>query len=292
MTPERWQKVKELFHAVINCDAAERSAFLERACASDTALRQEVEELLANDEKTAHLLDRPVIGLMADLLGEEPSASLLGQTIGAYKIEREIGRGGMGEVYLARDTRLNRPVAIKLLPESFTKDAEHIRRFQQEARAASVLNHPNIVTIHEVAEFDGKRLLVSEYIEGQTLREMIQHDSLKLEEALDIAIQTANALGAAHAAGIVHRDIKPENIMVRSDGYVKVLDLGLAKLVERPQQESPADSQTAADWSTQDLKAKSGRVHCSAIKGSDERSEKLIPDFVASPEESPCAADV
>src|SRR5262249_13539256 len=155
------------------------------------------------------------------------------QIVGTYRIEREIGRGGMGEVYLACDTRLDRPVALKRLPANFAGDADRVTRFQREARASSSLNHPNIVTIHEVAESDGQRCIVSEFVDGKTLRELMRNGRLSLDQVLDIAIQTASALSAAHNAGIVHRDIKPENIMVRPDGYVKVLDFGLAKLTER-----------------------------------------------------------
>jgi serine/threonine protein kinase len=139
----------------------------------------------------------------------------------------------MGEVYLARDTRLDRPVALKLLPSSLTSDPDRVRRFEREARAASSLSHPNIITVHEIGEEDGLRFIVTEYVEGRTLRELIESGGLNLPQALDTAIQVASALQAAHRVGVVHRDVKPENVMVREDGYVKVLDFGLAKLAER-----------------------------------------------------------
>ena len=233
MTPERWQQVKQLFDAALERSDSERVAFLDRACTGDAALRREVNTLLALHESSSDVLDDTVGAMAEKLLADEQSESLIGQTVGTYKVEREIGRGGMGEVYLARDTRLDRPVAIKLLPASFLNDADRVRRFQQEARAASSLNHPNIVTIHEVAETGGQRLLVSEYVEGKTLREVMKGEGLNLEQVLEIVIQTASALSAAHDAGIAHRDVKPENIMLRPDGYVKVLDFGLAKLTER-----------------------------------------------------------
>src|SRR5262245_60532585 len=233
MTPERWQHVQELFLAALGRGADERASFLNEACSGDTALQQEVESLLARHESSEHMIDSPLDTVVAKLLPRDNAESLAGRTLGAYKVEREIGRGGMGEVYLARDTRLDRPVAIKLLPVDLATDPGRVRRFQQEARAASMLNHPNIVTIHELAESDGLRFIVSEYVEGKTLRVLLKEERLGVNEALDILIQTASAIGAANNAGIVHRDIKPENIMVRDDGYVKVLDFGLAKLTER-----------------------------------------------------------
>jgi eukaryotic-like serine/threonine-protein kinase len=152
--------------------------------------------------------------------------------LGHYEIRSQIGAGGMGEVYLAHDSRLGRRVALKLLPAELTRDESRLRRFQQEARAASALNHPNILTIFEIGEVDGIHFIATELIEGETLRDRMKRGEIKLIEILDIAAQSASALAAAHQAGIAHRDIKPENIMVRSDGYVKVLDFGLAKLTE------------------------------------------------------------
>ena len=235
MTPERYQRIKQIFDAALERDPTQRLAFLEQACTGDTTLRHEVDSLLALHESSSDLPDNSVGAMAAKLLAEDQTQSLIGQSIGPYKVEREIGRGGMGEVYLARDTRLDWPVAIKLLPASLMNDPDRVRRFRQEARAASLLNHPNIITIHDVTEHEGLRLIVSEYVEGKTLREVMNSDGFKLEKALDIVIQTAGALSAAHNAGILHRDIKPENIMVRHDGYVKVLDFGLAKLSGRGQ---------------------------------------------------------
>src|SRR5499426_729196 len=154
------------------------------------------------------------------------------QLIAHYRILSKLGAGGMGEVYLAEDTKLGRKVALKLLPAESTRDAGRLRRFEQEARAASALNHPNILTIFEIGEANGERYIATEYIDGQTLRERLNGDRLSSQAALDIAAQIAAALTAAHEAGIVHRDIKPENVMQRRDGIVKVLDFGLAKLIE------------------------------------------------------------
>ena len=155
-----------------------------------------------------------------------------GQRIGQYEIISLLGKGGMGEVYLAQDHKLGRKVALKFLTLSFTKDADRLRRFEREARAASALNHPNILTIHEIGEVDGHRFIATEFIDGETLRQKIAAGPLKVNEALHIVEQIASALADAHAAGIIHRDLKPENIMLRRDGIVKVLDFGLAKLAE------------------------------------------------------------
>jgi serine/threonine protein kinase/Tol biopolymer transport system component len=157
-----------------------------------------------------------------------------GTHLGRYEIRSPIGKGGMGEVYLAQDTRLRRLVALKLLPAKFTEDMDRLQRFEQEACAASALNHPNIITIHEIGHEASVHFIATEFIEGETLRRHMQSEPLRLSEALDIAIQIAAALVAAHTAGIIHRDIKPENIMVRPDGYIKILDFGLAKLTEQP----------------------------------------------------------
>jgi len=155
--------------------------------------------------------------------------------ISHYDVDRLIGVGGMGEVYLAHDSTLPRKVALKLLPERFAEDKERVRRFQREARAASALNHPNIITIYEVGEDSNRHFIATEFIEGQTLRDrMASRNPMTIAEVLDVAIGVASALSAAHDAGILHRDIKPENVMLRPDGYVKVLDFGLAKLADNP----------------------------------------------------------
>src|SRR5215208_1251593 len=153
--------------------------------------------------------------------------------ISHYRIISRLGAGGMGEVYLAEDTQLGRRVALKILPLDFTNDEERLRRFEQEAHAASALNHPNIITIHEVGWETGTRYIATEFIEGETLRQRLQRGSLSVREALDVAVQVANALTAAHQVGIIHRDIKPENVMLRPDGYAKVLDFGIVKLTEK-----------------------------------------------------------
>jgi serine/threonine protein kinase len=236
---ERWKQIERLYHAALEREMATRAAFLAEACAGDEELRREVVSLIAYDGHPASLIESPVLEVAAREWADE-SSSLLSHSsanapsqIGAYRILSPLGRGGMGEVWLAYDTRLGRKVAIKLLPAKFTSRPERVRRFEQEARAASALNHPNIVTIYEIGEIDNQRFIVTEYVDGETVRQRTAkapQQGIRLSEALEIASQVAAALQAAHEAGITHRDIKPENVMARKDGLVKVLDFGLAKL--------------------------------------------------------------
>src|ERR1043166_3945076 len=214
MTPERWRQVKEIFQKALDRAPGERSAFVASACGRDESLRHEVESLLASYEKDGTFIDSPAYERAAEAMVEK-SELKAGQTIGSYEIVSFISRGGMGEVYLAQDRRLSRKVALKLLPASFIKDDERLRRFEQEARAASALNHPNIITIYEILKVDSNHLIATEFVEGETLRNRLAHSSLTLAESLHIAIQVTDALAAAHKVGIVHRDIKPENIMLR-----------------------------------------------------------------------------
>ncbi|MDQ3472938.1 MAG: serine/threonine protein kinase, partial [Acidobacteriota bacterium] len=232
MATDRWQQIKEVFHAALDCAPENRSAYLLTACENDESIRREVESLIAAHEKESDFLDSPAYEVAAGLLADEDSELKRGQVVGQYEIISLLGMGGMGEVYLAQDGKLKRQVALKLLPASFTKDADRLRRFEQEARAASALNHPNIITIYEIGEANGTHFIATEFIEGETLRQRAAQASLSLDETLHITIQIADALAAAHKAGIIHRDVKPENIMIRPDGYVKVLDFGLAKLTE------------------------------------------------------------
>ena len=233
VTPEQWHRVKEVFEAALGRAPEERAAYLDQACAGDDSLCKEVESLLSSYDEESSFLETPAAALAAQSLVSEESAALVGQQLGHYKIVREIGRGGMGVVYLAQDVSLVRPVALKLLPKHLTSDPNRLRRFEREARAASALNHHNILTIYEIANVDGLHFIATEFIDGVTLRERINSKELQLSEAITIAEQIASALVAAHDAGLVHRDIKPENVMLRRDGYVKVLDFGLAKLTEQ-----------------------------------------------------------
>jgi eukaryotic-like serine/threonine-protein kinase len=230
VTPERWQQAREIFKSALDLEPSERSAFLSKACFGDESLRREVESLLASLDRGESFLETPTIGTSAEKPANTPAQLQAGQALGSYEVLNRIGEGGMGEVYLGRDTNLGRYVALKVLPANFTNDARRLRRFEQEARAASALNHPNIITIHEIRKADSTYFIATEFIDGVTLREHIGKQALKSGEALDIAAQIASALAAAHTAGVVHRDIKPENVMRRRDGIIKVLDFGLAKL--------------------------------------------------------------
>jgi serine/threonine protein kinase len=233
MQAERWRQIERLFHSALKRAPGERAALLAEACAGDDELRREVESLLAEHARDAGLLETAAGDLAADWAQDRERATLP-QSLGHFRILSLLGKGGMGEVYLAEDLNLHRKVALKLLPSEFTEQETRPRRFEQEARAASALNHPNIITIYEIGEADKTRFIATEYVEGQTLRELLKQGAPPLNTVLDVAVQVASALAAAHTAGILHRDIKPENIMRRPDGLVKVLDFGLAKLT-RPQ---------------------------------------------------------
>ena len=244
MTPERWQQVKAIFNSAIKYRSEERNLFLSDACAGDNYLRSEVESLITSHEKTGSFIDAPAYEAAATLIADEKAELKPGQFVGAYEIVSFISRGGMGEVYLAQDKRLGRKVALKLLPSSVTMDVTRLHRFEQEARSASALNHPNIITIYEISETASTLMIATEFVEGETLRERLARGALVLQDSLAVAIQIADALASAHKAGIIHRDIKPENIMIRPDGYVKVLDFGLAKLIESTAQVPSSDAPT------------------------------------------------
>jgi serine/threonine-protein kinase len=246
LTSERWLRVKEIFQAAVEIPATEREAYLRDASEGDPSLLTEVESLLAAHEEPGSFMDTPAFNI-----AEDPDCSaLLGKFLGRYRIMSLLGRGGMGEVYRAKDTTLGRDVAIKVLPSGFSIDHDRLRRFEQEARAASALNHPNIITIHEFGQEEGVRFIVSEFIEGETLRRRMSSGRIGADEIVEIAIQITLALNAAHEAGIIHRDIKPENIMVRPDGLVKVLDFGLAKLIESGSYDTLSGAGRASDETT------------------------------------------
>ena len=227
MSDKDWNKVKELFHEALRHDAGERDHFLETACGGDINLRIEVESLLIALSEATMFLEKP-------LISDRPPAERWwlseGESISHYTIVAPIGIGGMGEVYLARDSQLHRSVALKILPKDLAKNTSRLRRFQREAQVVSALNHPNILTIFEFSEVGGIHIFASEFVQGETLRQRMRRElRLPVAEATDIAVQIVSALKAAHDAGVIHRDIKPENVMIRDDGYVKVLDFGLAK---------------------------------------------------------------
>jgi eukaryotic-like serine/threonine-protein kinase len=223
MDTNLWQQTEALYNSALELHPAERADFLAVACAGDETLRREVISLLSAAERADSFLEEPAVSLGLALM-EGRRESLTGKTVGRYKLLELLGRGGMGEVYLAFDHRLNRRIALKLLPSDFSRDRERVRRFEQEARAASAISHPNVAHIYEIGEEQGWHYITMEHVRGRTLREVIKQGPLGGREALDIAAQIASALEAAHEAGIIHRDIKPENVMLRDDGYAKVLD--------------------------------------------------------------------
>jgi hypothetical protein len=227
MTPERWRQVTEVFHAALALDAPAREAYLDRACASDHGLREEINAMLAAHHTPAGFGDRPVIGAIDGALRLETGAM-----VGAYRIDRLIGAGGMGEVYRALDTNLGRQVAIKVLPDTLAHDPERVARFEREAHMLAALNHPYIAHIYDVEKSQGTYALVMELVEGPTLADRIARGPVPVDEVLPVAKQIAEALEAAHEQGIIHRDLKPANIKLRPDGTVKVLDFGLAKAME------------------------------------------------------------
>jgi TolB-like protein len=232
MQSERWQSCTKIFSAAVERPRNARAALLERSCDGDEALRRKVELLLKYHDESGDFIDSPAFVVAPELLIDDPNA-LIGQHLGCYRIDAVLGVGGMGVVYLACDERLGRKVGLKLLPQSLLAEEARWERLKREARTASALNHPNIMTIHEFGEVDSTHYIATEFIEGATLRERMTTGSIPPNEAMDIAIQIASALCVAHGAGIVHRDIKPENIMLRPDGYVKVLDFGIAKFTQQ-----------------------------------------------------------
>src|ERR1041384_267191 len=231
ITHDNWPRIKEIFDSAQKLSTAERPDFLDRACGDNTSLREEVEALLTADAGNKDFLNSPAYEIGAELLiATEFSA---GDEIGRYTVQCPLGFGGMGQIYLAEDAKLKRKFALKLISQQFATDPQRVRRFEQEALAASALNHPNICVIHELGITEsGRHFIAMEYIQGTTVRQQLSRAGMSVLKALNIAIQVATALSSAHASGIIHRDIKPENIMLRPDGYVKVLDFGLAKLTE------------------------------------------------------------
>ncbi len=236
---ERWEQIENLFHESLDLPVDARAAFLTQRCGTDLELRNEIEALLESADKPLDVLEQHVMEAARELAaGPEGNLIQPGECIGHYEVVSFTGAGGMGQVYLARDTVLKRKVAIKVLAPALARDQRGLRRFEQEARAASALNHPNILTIYEFGQVNGLQFIASEFVEGLTLRQKLAEGSLSLSTAVDFAIQIATALDAAHASGIVHRDIKPENVMIRTDGLVKVLDFGIAKLNEGQSQQT------------------------------------------------------
>ncbi len=233
MKAERWQKINELFQTASERPPEERTAFLDEACAGDQELHREVVSLITSYAEAEDFIEAPAFAIAPELLDDDTTGALAGKPFGHYQVESLVGVGGMGEVYLARDEVLGRKVALKLLPAHLTADETQLSRFKSEARTASALNHPNILTVYEIGTENGRQFIATEFIEGVTVRTALASGRIDLPDALDIATQVASALEAAHESGVVHRDIKPENIMWRPDGFVKVLDFGIAKLTEQ-----------------------------------------------------------
>jgi eukaryotic-like serine/threonine-protein kinase len=251
MEPGRWARITDIYHATIARPPEERVSFIGQECHGDESLRKQVEAMVKSHERSGDFIETPAFAIAPELLIEVQTVDLIGQSIGHYQIESLLGVGGMGEVYLARDERLGRKVALKLLPKRLTADETQLSRFKIEARSASALNHPNILTVYEIGAEGNRHFIATEFIEGITLRASLMRGRLNLHDALEIAVQVASALAAAHEAGVVHRDIKPENIMLRPDGYAKVLDFGIAKLTEQRPSSDHYDLGTTAVLQTQ-----------------------------------------
>ena len=246
----RWRQIEELYHAAREQPPDERADFVRGRCGSDDELQREVESLLVRDARSRGALDQPAWVGMESMLnritpgGEKADAPLpVGTEIGAYRITASLGAGGMGQVYAALDERLQRRVAIKILPQEFSSDADRLRRFEKEARAASTLNHPNLITIYDVGVHGAAPYIVMELVDGKRVRDVIGDSPVPAARVIDIGAQIAAGLAKAHEAGIVHRDLKPENVMVSSDGFVKILDFGLVKLAD-PERPSSAEEST------------------------------------------------
>lgn len=257
MDAERWKQVDDLLQSALLVPSDRRDEFLRQACAGDVALEKEVKSLLTSHQNLGSFLEGPVIGVTTQTiaLAEEREAedSLLGQNIAHYRVLRKLGSGGMGEVYSAKDMRLERTVAIKILPAAFSADSDRLQRFEQEARSASALNHPNIVTIYELGKDGSTHYIAMELVEGKTLRQLLVSGLLPTRKIIEIAAQVTEGLAKAHEAGIAHRDLKPENLMVSHDGFVKILDFGLAKLT------SPSGDPSDV-WTTSMSKTPAGLV--------------------------------
>ena len=275
MEPGRWRQIEQLFHLALEVEEGRRAAFLEQACAGDQDLRREAESLLAHHKDAGSFIESPALEMAAQALtpgrhtspeSGDSATGLVGKTLSHYRVLEKLGQGGMGVVYKAHDTHLDRPVALKVLRPEVVADRERKRRFVQEAKTASALNHPNILHVYDIDQSGGVDFIAMEYVPGKTLEHLIGPKGLKLNDTLKYGAQMAEALAAAHAAGIIHRDLKPGNVMVTERGLVKVLDFGLAKLAE------PAPSELASTATTLEPQTAEG-----AVPGAGARQEGGYP---------------
>jgi len=272
MKNERWQRIEELYHSALAHKKEDRQQFLTDACKEDAGLRQEVESLLGADGRAADFIEAPAIQVAAQLLTPDeieehaPRTLQPGTTISHYRILSKIGAGGMGEVYRAHDPRLNRDVAIKVLPQTSAGDPERLQRFELEARATAALNHSNIVAIYDVGTWEyGTPYVVTELLEGETLRDYLRRGPLPVRRSVEISSQIASGLSAAHEKGIIHRDLKPENLWLTKDGQVKILDFGLAKLL--PEKPVAADLTTLTDTTSTKVMGTLGYMSPEQVRG-------------------------
>src|SRR5262245_10651008 len=246
MSPERWEQIQKVFDEARAVKPDARAALLEVACKGDDELRQEIEWMLAHQDDAKNFIPAPAIERLAMSVAADQATSRAdssvrldpGTVIGSYRIESQLGEGGMGVVYRALHTKLNRPVAIKFLSEDLADPAAR-RRFQREAEMASSLNHPHILTVHDIGEYDRRQYLVSEFVDGGTLKDWARAEKRTWKQVVELLSGVADGLAAAHAAGILHRDIKPANILVAQNGYAKLADFGLAKLAENARADVP-----------------------------------------------------
>jgi serine/threonine protein kinase len=228
MNPDRWRQVDLLLEEAIEIPPEHRSAFLDRACSADPGLRRDIDALLQAHQKSDSFLNETAMEMRAKQIAVDQPASLIGRRLDHYQVLALIGAGGMGEVYRAQDVRLDREVAIKVLPEHLAQDPVALARFEREAKAVAALSHPNILAIHDVGLQEGIRYAVMELLEGENLRERLGRSVLSWRETVEIGAAIADGLAAAHAKDIIHRDLKPENVFLTNDGRVKILDFGLA----------------------------------------------------------------
>ena len=245
MQDPNWENLKEIFHATLALPPGERAAYLAQACHGNSSLRQAVESLLNSHEKTGNFVDAPAYEAAAEMLAHDHEFKP-GNVIRHYEIRSLLGEGGMGRVYLAQDTKLERKVALKILPLKFAANGEHMRRFTQEAKTAAALHHPHIAQIFEIGEENQTRYIAMEYVAGDTLRQLLSRGKVEIKRSCELAAQIGSGLSAAHKAGVIHRDIKPENLIVTASGQVKILDFGLAKLIEKQRDSSGVSELTTA----------------------------------------------